>query len=369
MILAVSIAIALIVPVVFLFILRRFDLFQTGKFLWNIGTLIAGIVAYYFASQINPAMVNAGWVTWDQVVRFTAPIVEELLKSFILLYLVSRADFNYVVDGALYGFGAGIGFAIIENVEYVNRNIEIALVVALARVFSTNLMHATGSGLIGTALAFFRGEKEKWRGGLVIVGGYIVAMLFHGAFNTMVNAGAFLVFAIVYGVFGAALIWFIILRGMMAQKQWVGEKLGAQDRVTKEETRAVTGIENVVEKLIEPFRERFGEEKVPLVRELLYKQAEMGIKRKLIDTTPSPTKRVEIEGIIQSLYKDMEGLRSKIGMYPMMFVREVYLSQDYQVWAMIQTRIDESSTGQKGGGLFDRATTRIKRRSAPKDEA
>lgn len=369
MILAVSILIALIVPIGFLVFLRTFDLHKTAKFRKNIVTLVCGIIAYLLAARINPAMVNAGWVTWDQVVRITAPIVEELLKSLILLYLVSRADFNYVVDGALYGFGAGIGFAVIENVEYVEGNIEIALVVALARVFSTNLMHATGSGLIGTALAFSRGEKSKWRGGLAIVGGYVIAMAFHAAFNTMVNAGTFLVFAIGYGVVGAILIWFVIRRGLNTQKQWVGEKLGAEDRVTKEETRAVTGIEKVVDTLLQPFRERFGEEKIPLVRDLLYKQAEMGIKRKLMETTPSPTKRKEIETIIQTLYREMEDLRRRIGMYPMMFVREVYLGQDFQVWAMIQSRVAESSTGQKGGGLFDRVNDRIREKSIKKDES
>ncbi|MBK9207159.1 MAG: PrsW family intramembrane metalloprotease [Anaerolineales bacterium] len=38
----------------------------------------------------------------------TAPILEEILKSLILIYLVKRAEFNYVVDGAIYGFGAGL---------------------------------------------------------------------------------------------------------------------------------------------------------------------------------------------------------------------------------------------------------------------
>ncbi len=368
MIVIIAIVIAFAIPIGFLFFLRVFDLHKTAKFGHNIGALTCGVVAYLLAAQINPAMANAGWVTWDQIRSFTAPVVEEILKSVILLFLVSRADFNYVVDGALFGFGAGIGFAMIENVQYINGNAEIALIVSLARVFSTNLMHATGSGLIGTALAYHRGDSSR-RGKLVIAGGYVLAIVFHAVFNLMVNAGAFLFFAIGYGVLGAGLIWYVIRRGLNTQKEWVSEKLGAQDRVTKEETRAVTGIENMVEKLIEPFRERFGEEKVPLVRDLLYKQAEMGIKRKLVETTPSPTKRVEIEGIIQSLYKDMEGLRSKIGMYPMMFVREVYLSQDYQVWALINTRIIESSTGQKGGGLFDRATTRIKRRTAEKDQS
>jgi len=369
MILVIAIAIALVIPFVFLLFLRKFDLHKTAKFHHNIITLGCGIVAYLLVAQINPAMVNAGWVTWDQVIRFTAPVIEEILKSLILLYLVSRANFNYVVDGALYGFGAGIGFAIIENVEYVNANIEIALIVALLRVFSTNLMHAAGSGLIGTALAYYRGETIKRRGIWVVIGGYAVAIIFHAVFNTMVNAGTFLAFAIGYGVLGAVLIWYVIRRGMSAQKQWVGEKLGEEDRVTKEETRAVTGIEKMVETLLTPFKERFGDEKVSLVRALLYKQAEIGIKRKLLESTPSPAKHKELEDIIQSLAKDMEELRKQIGMYPMMFVREVYLGQDFRVWDKIQARIAESSTGQKGGGLFDRVTDRIKEKSKEKDQA
>ncbi|MBI3167171.1 MAG: PrsW family intramembrane metalloprotease [Chloroflexi bacterium] len=360
MILVVSIVIALTVPVIFLFALRSFDLHKTVKFGRNIVTLVCGVIAYLLAAQINPAIADAGWLEWKQVVRIVAPIVEEILKAAILIYLVNRADFNYVVDGALYGFGAGIGFAIIENVEYVQGNIEFALVVALARVFSTNLMHATSSGLIGTSLAYHRGETNKKRGLLVVLGGYILAMFFHGVFNTMVNAGTFLAFAIIYGVIGAALIWLVIRNGMAAQRGWVGEKLGMEDRVTKEETRAVTSIDKMVETLIEPFQERFGDDKVPLVKELMYKQAEMGIKRKLLDATPSPTKRKEVEEIIQGLYKEMEILRKQIGMYPMMFVREVYLGQDSRVWDRLQTRIAETSTGQKGGGLWDMATNKIK---------
>lgn len=366
--LIIPIVISLVIPVVFLFALRSFDLHKTAKFGKNITTLIGGILAYVLAAQINPAVANSGWLEWNQVVRYVAPVVEEILKAIILIYLVNRADFNYIVDGALYGFGAGIGFAIIENVEYVRGNVDSALVVALARVFSTNLMHATSSGLIGTGLAFHRGSTNKQRGLLVVAGGYILAIFFHGLFNTMVNAGTFLVFAIVYGVIGAALIWFAIRHGMDAQKGWVGEKLGMEDRVTKEETRAVTSIDKMVETLIEPFRERFGDEKVQLVKDLMYKQAEMGIKRKLLEATPSPTKRKEVEDIIQGLYKEMEVLRKQIGMYQMMFVREVYLGQDIRLWDRLQTRIAETSTGQKGGGLWDMATNKIKQSKSQAQE-
>lgn len=367
MIQAISIIIALIVPLVFLFLLRTFDLHKTVKFNFNIATLGWGLAAYLLAAQVNPLIQANTGLEWDQIVRFVAPVVEELLKAAVLIWLVNRADFNYVVDGALYGFGAGIGFAIIENLEYIQRvSVEAALILAIARVFSTNLMHATSSGLIGTALAFHRGDKNKARGRFIILGGYLIAIVFHGVFNAMVNSSILLVFAISYGVIGAGLIWFVIRNGMAAQKEWVGEKLGMEDRVTKEETRAVTGINMMVETLIAPFKERFGEEKVPLVRDLMYKQAEMGIKRKLLDATPSPTKRKEVEEIIQGLYKEMEGLRKQIGMYPMMFVREVYLGQEIQLWDRLNARIVESGTGEKGGGLWEVTTMRIKR-SKPKE--
>jgi RsiW-degrading membrane proteinase PrsW (M82 family) len=366
MIVSIAIGIALIVPLIFLFFLRRFDLFSTGKYIFNIITIVCGIVAYILAAQINPAMVNAGWVTWDQVIRITAPFIEEILKAIILIYLVQRADFNYVVDGALYGFGAGIGFAIIENYEYVSGNPEIALTIALARVFSTNLVHATGSGLIGTALAYRRGDSS-WRGGVVVAGGYVFSIVLHMVFNTMVSAGAFIIVAVIFGLTGMMLIWYVIRRGMYTQKQWVGEKLGVEDRVTKAETKAVTGIDKVVDDLLKPFEDRFGNEKIPIVRDLLYKQAEIGIKRKLLDSTPSPTKRKEIEEIVLRLGREMEVLRNQIGMYPMMFVRAVYLEQDVKVWDSINARVIAASTGQKGGGLWDRVNDRVKQ-SPPQDD-
>lgn len=357
--LLIALLIAFTFPIAFLVILNRFDLYNTGKFHFNLLTLAGGVVAYYVAAHINPWVVNMGWAPWSTVVRFVAPVVEEILKSLILIYLVQRADFNYVVDGALYGFGAGIGFAVIENYEYVTGNAQIALVLALVRVFSTNLMHATGSGLIGTALAYSRGDKNKRQGFFIILGGFAVAMLFHGLFNTMVNAGAFLVLAIAYGVIGLWLIWTIIRRGMNIQKDWVAEKLGMADRVTLEETKVVSNIETVNE-VLRPVEQRFGTEKAGLVRNLIYKQAEIGIKRKLLESVTSDVRKAEMETIIKELVAEVDDLRKNIGAYCMMMVREVYLGQDLQMWNLLNARVAAAGLGQKGGGLWDRVATRVK---------
>jgi RsiW-degrading membrane proteinase PrsW (M82 family) len=366
MLVYLALAIAFGVPLIFLYAVRRFDLYGTGKFWFNILVMGWGVVAYMLAAQINPAMISSGFASRIMVIRVAGPIVEEFLKAAILIYLVQRADFNYVVDGALYGFGAGIGFAMIENYEYVLGHSSTALIVAVARVFSTNLVHATGSGVIGTALAYRRGNVS-WRGWGVILFGYAFSMGMHMLFNTMVNTGIALFIAIAYGFMGVVIIWQVVKRGMNVQKEWVSEKLGMGDRVTNSEMKVVRNIDDLDE-VLEPLKKEFGESKVKIVKEIISKQAEIGIKRKLMDTTPSESKKQEMLQIIQDLGKEMDVLRRQAGPYCMMFVRTVYLDQDIKIWDKINTRIEEASTGQKGGGLFDRATTRFKRRPLAEDK-
>lgn len=356
-----AIGIALGFPLLFLFLLNKFDLMGTGKLFVNILTIFCGILAYYVAAQINPAIINAGWATRSQVIRITAPFLEEILKDLILIYLVQRADFNYVVDGAIYGFGAGIGFAIIENVEYITGHPELAMTIAIVRVLSTNLVHATASGLIGTALAYRRGDNT-WRGWAVIFVGYLFAITFHMGFNTMVSAGTFLIFAIMVGVVGVGIIWYIIRRGLTVQKQWVAEKLGMTDRITKEEMKVVSNIETVNE-ILSPVEKRFGKEKATLVRNLIYKQAEIGIKRKLIDSASSENRKLEIGEVIANLNKDVAILRKDIGPYCMMLVRTVYLENDIQIWTLLNARVAAAGLGQKGGGLWNTVSERIKNSS------
>jgi RsiW-degrading membrane proteinase PrsW (M82 family) len=67
-----------------------------------------GLCFVLIAAQINPLIINMGWASREMVIRVIGPILEEVLKSLILIYLITRADFNYVVDGAVYGFGAGL---------------------------------------------------------------------------------------------------------------------------------------------------------------------------------------------------------------------------------------------------------------------
>ncbi|HRJ76537.1 MAG TPA: cyclic nucleotide-binding domain-containing protein, partial [Anaerolineales bacterium] len=158
---------------------------------------------------------------------------------------------------------------------------------------------------------------------------------------------------------GVGLIYVIIRRGMNIQKQWVAEKLDMTDRVTQQETQVVSNIEKINEVLL-PIEKRFGTEKANLVRSLIYKQAEIGIKRNLLGKDTSEVRKAEINKIIEELGDDINKLRNQIGVYCMMMVREVYAGMDTQVFNLLNARIASAGTGQKGGGIWDRVTEKVK---------
>src|SRR5687767_3176373 len=108
MISAAALIIAVSIPLGFLWIVNKLDLYKTGN-KWNIAfSFVSGAIAYLAAAQINPWMRETGFVDHDTLVRFSAPILEEILKGLVLLYLIRQPSFKYFVDGAIYGFAAGI---------------------------------------------------------------------------------------------------------------------------------------------------------------------------------------------------------------------------------------------------------------------
>jgi RsiW-degrading membrane proteinase PrsW (M82 family) len=354
----VAIVISFFIPLVYLYALRKLDLFGTGKFHYNLATILWGIIAYTLAASINSTLLNAKLITYSQLLRLVAPIIEEILKSGILLYLVRRKDFNYVVDGAIYGSGTGIGFAVAENYEYIIRNPEEAVIVALARVLSTNLIHAATSGLIGCALAVGRIERRSPKT-VLLAGGLTLAMVIHVGFNIIVDGGVSLGTAFILGIVSVLFIVAIIQQGLKIQQAWIGEMLGTNDRVTYSEAIAAQRLQSL-DDVLSPVTRHFGTDKASKARSLVSMQAEIGIKRKILETMQDEKKCQELEAEIQRITADMNNLRKGIGPYCMLFIRILYLENEDQVWKLINERVAVTGTNQAGGGLWSRLDDRLK---------
>jgi RsiW-degrading membrane proteinase PrsW (M82 family) len=113
---------------------------------------------------------------------FVAAGIEEACKISVLYWLVWwQPEFDERMDGIVYASRAGLGFALVENVMYLfgehtlGGQIETWVMRAVLAVPG----HAMWTGMAGAMAARRRFDRK----GLGLVGGYLLAVAFHGAYD------------------------------------------------------------------------------------------------------------------------------------------------------------------------------------------
>lgn len=362
MIPVIAFLVAGLIPLGFLFAVKSFDFYQTGSAKFIIYSGAWGILSYFFAAQINPALIDHDIFSRDTLVRFVAPVLEEILKGLILLYLIRHPDFKYFLDGAIYGFASGVGFAIFENFEYILGHPSTALVLAISRVLSTNLIHATGSALIGIALGLARFNRSGFLRVLYLGIGLGLAIAIHSGFNNMVNDGIALGFAFAAGLGGAGMIAWAARRGLKEEKTWVHENIGLTQGITSGEASVVQRL-NEVDTLLAPLAKRFGADKAAQIEKFLFMQAQLAIQGKMLEKMQDEKMRLAIQAQSKDLDEKMNNARRAVGTYCMLYLRNIFPANDTQLWDILQQRVS-SNKGEAGTGLWTKLDQRLKPKPA-----
>ncbi|MCJ7433215.1 MAG: PrsW family intramembrane metalloprotease [Anaerolineales bacterium] len=340
-----AILLAILFPIAFLAFLGSRNMYRTGKFHYNLLSMGWGIVAYYLAVYVNTTLIHNEWAGHDQVVRFVAPIIEEILKCLIVFYLVRRKDFVYIMDGIAYGFGAGIGFAVLENIEYVmGAPAGMALALALARVFSTNIIHATGTAIVGSALGYSRLADDASRI-YIPLGGLLFAIAAHTGFNNLVNSSAALIFAFIYTGVGVFIISLIVRYGLRKASIDIQNNISMLDSITANEAALVNRVRTLDEAL-KPMAKCIGPEYVAKVKDFLILQAQLGLQRNNLNNAQDDPLRDGIAQEINNLKKRIDEVRDDLGPFRMLQVRVLFPENNIPFWAILEQRVPAAGTGQ-----------------------
>lgn len=134
------------------------------------------------AGRIEPQMTYQGSSFQAFVV---AAGVEEACKIAMVYWVVwRRPEFDERMDGIVYASRGGLGFALVENVLYLinQHSLQGQIVVWVERALLAVPGHAMWTGMIGAMAARRRFDG----GGLGLVGGYLLAVAFHGAYDVSV---------------------------------------------------------------------------------------------------------------------------------------------------------------------------------------
>jgi RsiW-degrading membrane proteinase PrsW (M82 family) len=165
-----------------------------------VATFVLAVLFASFAAVINSAL--GGSIPEDSllIVPFFFLVVgpvEEIVKLLaVRLHAFRTPQFDTVLDGAIYGAVAGLGFATIENLVYVTQGavnaasnagltpLEGAFQSAASRTFA-GPGHVLYSSIAGYYLGLAKFNREY--AGPIVIKGLLIAAVIHATYNSLVG--------------------------------------------------------------------------------------------------------------------------------------------------------------------------------------
>lgn len=191
--------VALLPVLFFLAGLRLLDSYKLVPLRMVAGALGAGAVAAAICYGINTFLVQHFPEYERQYPRFAAPVVEELVKSAYWMFLIATSRVAFMVDSAICGFAIGAGFALVENIFFLEVLEGRGFALWVLRGFGTAVMHG-GAAAIGAFVSVYLFESRQWRGVRRFAPGLMAAILLHSLFNQGVLSPTGSTVAVVFGL-------------------------------------------------------------------------------------------------------------------------------------------------------------------------
>jgi RsiW-degrading membrane proteinase PrsW (M82 family) len=178
-----SVALGLLPVTVFLIALVLIDSYKLVPLRLVVSVVLVGCIVALVCLWTNPLLMRALNLGGSDPVfkRYVSPINEEVFKALFVVFLIKRKRIGFMVDGSIYGFAIGAGFAIVENVVNLT-NLENELATWIIRGFGTAIMHGGATAIVGIISVYYasRSGSHRWT---VYLPGLGLAIVIHSFFN------------------------------------------------------------------------------------------------------------------------------------------------------------------------------------------
>lgn len=184
-----------------LLIMAAFGLYTRRNSGWVLLSLLWGAAGYGVSYLIHEYALQSG-LDKSATLVIILPILQQVFTALGVWLIVRWENFNNLVDGAVYGFAAGMGYAILKNLEYNFDTLETAGL----RAFATTLVLATASGIVGVVTTQFH-FQEKPRRTTMLLAGLSAGISYTVAFNLLIinNIGGNIL-PVAFGIGGITLV-------------------------------------------------------------------------------------------------------------------------------------------------------------------
>ena len=171
-----------------------------------VATFLLGVLTANFAAVLNsfarPAFETLGFIgTLLFFFLIVGPVEETVKLLAVRLYAFGDDSFDTVLDGAVYGAMAGLGFAFIENALYITQGIGVApgqldlgleLIGLGGGITATRALAGPGHVIYSAFAGYYLGlaKFNPEHRGPIVIKGLLIAAAIHATYNSTVGIGA-----------------------------------------------------------------------------------------------------------------------------------------------------------------------------------
>jgi len=214
----IDLAIALLPVLLFLLALVAMDSFKLVRPSAVLVAVVAGAVAALVCLLLHAQITDAG-LSAATLRRYVAPVTEETAKAAFVVLLIARRRIGFLVDAAILGFAVGTGFALVENVEYLQRMPNAGVALWIVRGLGTAMLHGGATAMFAT-IAKTLSDLPPDRLVRDIAPGFAAAVAVHAFFNYGLLPP--LVTTLLLLTVLPVLVVYVFQRSERATREWIG---------------------------------------------------------------------------------------------------------------------------------------------------
>ena len=320
-----------IVPV-FLFLgalvlLDSYKLVALRAVLLSVG---AGVLAAALSYAVNSVLRPGLDVDFARYSMYVAPVVEETLKALFVVYLLQQNKVGFVVDAGIHGFAIGTGFALVENLYYLQLNPDASLLTWCARGLGTAIMHGGTTAIVAMVSQTLQTRHRTFRPALLLPG-LAVAVILHSLYNHFL-LNPLLATALIALVVPALSVA-VFQHSERETTAWLGAGFDTDQELLKA-VRSGTVSETPAGRYLTTVRSRFAPEQIVDMMCLLRLRGELAIRAKGIllmreagfDAAPDPS--------VKAKFQELRYLEKSIGRTGLLALRPFLHTSTRDLWQL-----------------------------------
>ncbi|MEO8741573.1 MAG: PrsW family glutamic-type intramembrane protease [Lysobacteraceae bacterium] len=212
-------AIGLLPVLCFLAALLVLDSYKLVRLRMIVSVIAMGCVAAGASYFVNFAAIEWLGLDFGAYSQYGAPFVEEAIKGAAILLLIRSHRIGFLVDASIFGFAVGAGFAMIENLYYLNELADHRTAIWIVRGFGTAILHG-GLQAIFAAMVLANTDRRGAMDFRAVAPPLIAVVLVHSAFNHFVLPPIYQTLLVLLGL--PPLMLWVFARSERALEGWIG---------------------------------------------------------------------------------------------------------------------------------------------------